>query len=77
VCDIVIIMITIQQLHKYNNLVVAGVAPEIICPLDGLHGHMTPWFDDKEQSCFWCLGCNTKLYLSDSQENFIMNWLRQ
>jgi hypothetical protein len=58
-------------------MVEKGVAPEIVCPVDKLDGRMIPWVDKEEKPCLWCLSCNSKLYLSYNQSEFIKNLLHQ
>ena len=68
-------MVTIQQLHSYHKLALSGFVPQIICRLDDIHGQMTPWVDEEEQPCFWCVFCNSKLYLSNKDEMSIKTLL--
>ena len=69
-------MITIQELHRYNKLCEAGVAPVLPCPIDNEHGHMTPWADENDAACFWCLACDAKSYLGYDQIVYIKSLLR-
>lgn len=64
-------MITIQELHTYHELSTKGLVPEFICPVDESDGPMIPWMNEKDEACFWCLACNSKLYLGIVQEDFI------
>ena len=41
-------MITIQEVHKYLNLVEIGMAKPILCPLDNQHTHMVSWIDEDD-----------------------------
>ena len=41
-------MITIQEVHKYLNLVEIGMAKPILCPLDNQHTHMVSWIDEED-----------------------------
>ena len=49
-------MITIQEVHKYLNLVEIGMAKPILCPLDNQHTH---------------IACNTKVIPGDHLEKKI------
>lgn len=68
-------MITMQELHTYNKLVLKGVAPEFVCPIDEDHGHMTPW-ENNDDPCYWCLGCDAKYYFGLKQIELIKSLLR-
>ena len=68
-------MITIQEIHKYYRLSEKGLVPAFICPMNELDGNMIPWVDEKEEPCFWCLSCNTKLYLGLNQIDIIKTLL--
>ena len=76
-CDIVIIMITIQELHTYNNFVDMEIAPPFLCKIDEDHGRMYTWVNENDVPCFWCLGCNSKYYPSLAEIEMIKNLLRQ
>lgn len=70
-------MITIQELHAYYKLIVAGVVPDIPCPINELDGTMIPWADENDEPCMWCLACGTKSYLGLNQTQQIRQLLRQ
>ena len=76
-CDIVIIMITIQELHAYNYMAQKEILPAFFCVLDEDHGPMTTWVDEKDEPCFWCLGCNLKYYPSLKEIEMIKSLLHQ
>jgi len=59
-------MITMQEIHKYLQLVNIGVAKPILCPIDKFHPEMVSWLDKNEKPCFICLGCDTKVYPGDN-----------
>lgn len=59
-------MITIQEAHKYLQLVNLGMAKSISCPIDKDHPDMVSWLDEKENVCFMCLACNAKIYPGDN-----------
>ena len=64
-------MITIQQAHKYLNLVEIGMAKPILCPLDNEHTHMVSWIDEENVVSFFCIACNTKVTPGDYLEKKI------
>jgi hypothetical protein len=59
-------MITIQEAHKYLQLVNVGMAKPLVCPIDTNHPGMVSWFDKDEKVCFICLACDTKVYPGDN-----------
>ena len=54
-------MITIQEAHRYLNLVSDGFAPAIKCRNDSSHPNLVSWFSDKEETEFICLACSFKI----------------
>jgi hypothetical protein len=64
-------MITIQEVHKYLNLVEVGMAKPILCPLDNQHTHMVSWIDESDVVSFFCIACNTKIIPGDNLEKKI------
>ena len=60
-------MITMQELHAYNKMVLLDILPGILCPLNELDGYMVPWADENNEPCMWCLACDTKSYLGLNQ----------
>ena len=63
-------MITIQELHRYNDLVDMGFLPPIPCPMDGEHLPPVPFVKDDEP-VLWCLECDTKLHLGQRKVTMI------
>ena len=76
-CDIVIIMITIQELHRYQRMVDLDILPPIVCRVNELDGTMVPWLDEKEEPCFWCMACDSKYYPGLNQVQLIRSLLGQ
>jgi hypothetical protein len=70
-------MITIQELHAYHKMAVAGLVPDIPCPINEMDGTMIPWVDDKDEPCMWCLSCDAKSYLGLTQIEQIKSLLHQ
>ena len=63
-------MITIQELHKYMDLVEMNMAPKIPCALDP--EHMAPIAFEKDgQPSLWCLECDTKIFIGDRKSSLI------
>jgi len=56
-------MITIQEIHAYQNLVESGDVKPVICISNKDHGKMIPWINE-DKPCFKCLACETKVYPS-------------
>lgn len=59
-------MITIQEAHKYQELVKDGMAKPILCPVDNDHLPMVSWFNDNETISFLCIACGTKVTPGDN-----------
>jgi hypothetical protein len=59
--------ITIQELHRYNNLVEIGIVPPIQCPMDLNHIRTLPWLDEEDRVCQRCFACNTKIFLGQEK----------
>ncbi len=59
--------ITIQELHRYNNLVETGIVPPIQCPMDLNHIRTLPWLDEEDRVCQRCFACNTKIFLGQEK----------
>jgi len=57
-------MITIQELHRYKDLVEQGFVPPIPCPMNNEHMPPIPFVKDDEP-VMWCLECDTKLHLGE------------
>lgn len=63
-------MITIQELHRYNDMVDAGFLPPIPCPMDPEHMPPVPFVKDDEP-ILWCLECDSKLFLGQRKVTMI------
>jgi hypothetical protein len=63
-------MITIQELHKYGELVDQGFLPPIPCPMNVEHMSPIPFVKDDEP-VMWCLECDTKLHLGERKVTLI------
>lgn len=63
-------MITIQELHIYNDLVDQGFCPPIPCPMNSEHLPPVTFVKDDEP-VMWCLECDTKLHLGERKINAI------
>jgi flavoprotein len=70
-------MITIKELHSYIKLSSKGLVPKLVCPVDYLHENMTPWMDEDDKTCLWCIFCNSKVYLGSEKEKYIKELLHQ
>lgn len=68
-------MITIQEIHKYYRLSSKGIVPAFVCPINYDDGEMIPWQGEDDIPCFWCISCNSKLYLGYDQITEIKNLL--
>lgn len=55
-------MITIQEAHKYLNLVQLKMAKPILCPVDNEHLPLVSNIDEDDNVYFYCIACNTKLH---------------
>lgn len=63
-------MITIQELHRYKDLVEQGFLPAIPCPMSNEHLPPVPFVKDDE-AVMWCLECDTKLHLGQRKITLI------
>lgn len=63
-------MITIQELHRYKDLVEQGFTPPIPCPISNEHLPPVPFVKDDEV-VMWCLECDTKLHLGERKIRLI------
>ena len=63
-------MITIQELHRYGELVDQGFLPAIPCPMSIDHMSPIPFVKDDE-AVMWCLECDTKLHLGQRKVTLI------
>ena len=70
-------MITLKHLHAYKKLSDKGLIPAFVCPMDSLHEEIFPWEDEDGKVCLWCIYCNSKVYLGEEREKFIMELLHQ
>lgn len=61
-----ILMITIQEVHKYLQLTKVGMASPVKCPIDKYHPDMVSWLDEDEKVCFMCLACSAKVHPGDN-----------
>lgn len=55
-------MITIQQAHRYLNLVDAGLAKPIKCLNDSDHTDLVTGVNNEDEVYFYCLGCSYKIH---------------
>ena len=67
-------MITIQQLHKYMELVDMRMAPVIPCPLNTEHMPPIASYED-DRPVLWCLECETKLFIGERKSLMIKKLL--
>lgn len=54
-------MISIQEIHQFNNLCNSGLAKHFSCGQDSEHPYLVSGLDEKENVIFYCLACNYKL----------------
>ena len=55
-------MITIQEIHQYNNLCNSGLAKHFSCGKDKDHPNLVSGVSEENVIFFYCLACNYKLF---------------
>lgn len=67
-------MITMQQLHRYMELVDMKMAPIIPCTMNVEHMAPIASFKD-DQPILWCLECDSKLFIGERKSVMIKKLL--
>lgn len=59
--DMILHMLTFQEIHAYNKIAKEGKAKPLLCPLNNEHGDLIPSWGEDEFVHLMCLSCNTKV----------------